>query len=316
MMKILIGYDGSPAAKAALEDLRKAGLPAQAQVLVLSVCPPFLPLEALTPNAALPPGYERAYSEAVANHQKIVKTDLARAEGVARKLRADFPGWKTSAETATDTPAHALLDKAESWKADLMVIGSRGWSEFGKLILGSAADRVLNHAPCAVRLGRPRKGARGAAPHLLIAFDGSAHAEAAVSAVAARNWPKGTRVTVLAVSEFQLRMGDINDALAAALGRGAKAKASPWPWMDGRLAKAEKRLAAAGLRAETALMIGEPRRAILDQAKRLKIDCIFLGSHGYTGLRRVMLGSVSAAVAAHAPCSVEVIHIGRKGRKG
>lgn len=313
MMKILIGHDGSTAAEAACEDLRRAGLPARAEAVVLSACPPFLPLEALAPNGIAPPGYERAYAEAYSHHEALVKAALAQAQTAARRLRLAFPGWKVSAETPTDTASHALLDKAEAWKPDLIVLGSRGWSEIGKLFVGSVADRVLNHAVRPVRIGRPRKGARRAAPNLLIAYDGSRHADAAVAAVAERAWPEGTRVTVLAVSEFQLRLGDLSLALAKALGRPGQA--SPWPWMEGRLAKVAKTLTAAGLRAETALMIGEPRRAIVDQAKRLKADCVFLGSHGYTGLRRVMLGSVSAAVAAHAPCSVEVIHLKRKGRK-
>lgn len=313
MMKILIGHDGSAEAEAAIDDLRRAGLPARAEVSVLSACPPFLPLEALAPNGIMPPGYERAYAEAYANHQALVKASLAQAQTAARKLRGAFPGWKISAETSTDTPAHALLDKAETWKPDLIAIGSRGWSEIGKLILGSVADRVLNHAPCPVRISRPSKGARSAALNLLIAYDGSKHADAAVAAVAARAWPAGTRVTVLAVSEFQLRIGDLSLAITKALGRPGQA--SPWPWMEARLGKVAKTLTDAGLRTGTALLIGEPRQAILDQAKRLKADCIFMGSHGYTGLRRVMLGSVSAAVAAHAPCSIEVIHLKRKGRK-
>lgn len=313
MKKILIGHDGSPAADAALTDLRRAGLPARAEALVLSACPPFLPLEALAPNGIMPPGYERAYAEAFANHEALVKASLARAQAAVRKLRALFPGWKIAAESVTDAAAHAVLDRAEAWKADLIVIGSRGWNEFGKLLLGGTADRILNHAPCPVRLGRPRKGARAGAQRLLIAYDGSPYSDAAVASAAARAWPKGTRATVLVVSEFQLRMGDIGLAMAKALGR--EGSASPWPWMEARLAKAAKILSDAGLKAETALMVGEPRHAILGQAKRLKADCVILGSHGYTGWRRMMLGSVSASVAAHAPCSVEIIHLRKKGKK-
>jgi nucleotide-binding universal stress UspA family protein len=315
MMKILIGHDGSAEAETIFADIGKAGLPERAEALVLAASPPFLPLEALAPSGIMPPGYERAYAEAYANHEAIVKACLARAQGAGRKLAALFPGWKIKAQAVTDTAAHALLDKAGTWNADLIVIASRGWSEFGKLILGSVADRVLNHAACPVRISRPRKAARASGPKLLIAYDGSKHAEAAVAAVAGRAWPQGTHATVLAVSEFQLRLGDIGLALTKTLGRTGAGQSSPWPWMDGRLAKAAKLLSAAGLTVETALLIGEPRQAILDQAKRLKADCVFVGSHGYTGLRRVMLGSVSATVAAHAPCSVEVIHLKRKGKK-
>lgn len=312
-MRILIGHDGSPAADAALSDLRNAGLPKRAEALVLSACPPILPLEALAPAGLIPPGYEQAYADAVANQEAQVKRALAHAKAAAAKLHSAFPGWKIRAEAVSDAPAPALLDKAEAWQADLIVLGSRGWSEFGKLVLGSVADRVLNHASCPVRLARPRKGARGSAPNLLIAYDGSKHADATVAAVAKRAWPKGTKATLLAVSELQLRMGDIALALENAL--GSDGRKTPWPWMEARLAKAAAVLQTAGIKAETAVMIGEARRSLLAQAKRLKADTVFLGSHGYTGLRRIMLGSVSAAVAAHAPCSVEVIHLPGKRRK-
>ena len=312
-MRILIGYDGSPAAKAALEELRNAGLPEKAEAYVLSVYPPILPLESLAPDGNVPSGYALAYRDAVANQKAALARSLADAQSAARKVRARFPGWKISSGASVDVPAHAILDKAESWKADLIVLGSRGWSEFGKLLLGSVADKVLNHASCPVRLSRPREGARRGPPSLLLAYDGSRHAQAMLAEVSRRAWPKGTRATLLAVSEFQLRMGDLSIAVSEALGYG-RGK-GPWPEMERKLMKAAGNLAAAGVEAKTAIMIGEPRRSLLDQAAKLKVDAIYMGSHGHTGLRRLMLGSVSAAVAAHAPCSVEVIHMPKAKRK-
>jgi nucleotide-binding universal stress UspA family protein len=47
--------------------------------------------------------------------------------------------------------------------------------------------------------------------------------------------------------------------------------------------------------------------AILDEAEKWKVDVIVLGSHGRSGLDRMVMGSVSEAVALHAKCSVEVI---------
>ena len=312
MMKILIGYDGSPAASATLADLPKAGFPPKAHARVLIACPPLLPLDSLAPNGLVPDGYVRAYAQAVENQEANLKESLSKAKGATRILKSYFPGWKVEAMTVAESPAHAILETAEKWKADQIVIGCRGWNEFGKLLFGSVADNVMNHAACPVRLARPGTATKGA-PNLLIAYDGSNFADAAVAAVAARHWPKGTKATILAVSEFQLRMGEIANALINSLGHGRNS--SPWPWMDGKLAKAAKRLEAAGIRAETSLVIGEIRHTLLRNAKLLKADSIFVGSHGYTGLRRVMLGSVAAAVAAHAPCSVEVIHLRAKGKR-
>lgn len=312
MMKILIGYDGSKQSNAALQDLRKAGLPQFAQARVVIACPPILPLEALAPNGIVPDGYVKAYAQAVENQEATLKHALSQAKDAARIVKSYFPGWKIDAQAKPETAAHAILEMAEAWKADLIVIGTKGWNEFSKLVFGSVADKVMNHARCPVRLARPGASSKGPA-NLLIAYDGSPFADAAVSAVAGRQWPKGTKATLLAVSEFQLRMGELADALTNALGHGKGA--SPWPWMDGKLKKAAKALDAAGIKTETSLVIGEIRHTILRKAKLLKADTIFLGSHGYTGLRRVMLGSVAAAVAAHAPCSVEVVHIKSKGAR-
>lgn len=311
MMRIVIGFDGSPASIAAVADLRKAGLPKKAHARVISAYAPILPLEALAPNGVVPDGYVSAYAQAVENQEAHEASALAQAKDGARMVKAAFPGWKVEPLMLTDSPAHALLDSAERWKADLIVVGTRGWNGFSKLIFGSVADKVMNQAACPVRLGRA--GVGKGAPNLLIAYDGSPYADAAVALVAKRSWPKGTRVTVLAVSELQLRLGEITAAITDDLGMGKSA--SPWPWMTKRLAAVAKRLEAAGLRVDTSLVLGEIRHTLIRNAKLLKADAIFMGSHGRTGLRRVMLGSVASGVAAHAPCTVEVVHLKGKGSR-
>jgi nucleotide-binding universal stress UspA family protein len=64
---------------------------------------------------------------------------------------------------------------------------------------------------------------------------------------------------------------------------------------------------ASGLTVETAVRRGDPRSVILDEAKEWDADLIVVGSHGYTGIKRLLLGSVAQSVVSHAPCSVEVV---------
>jgi nucleotide-binding universal stress UspA family protein len=52
---------------------------------------------------------------------------------------------------------------------------------------------------------------------------------------------------------------------------------------------------------------GDARSCIVDEAKEWGADLIVVGSHGYTGLKRLLLGSVAQSVVTHAPCSVEVV---------
>ena len=71
--------------------------------------------------------------------------------------------------------------------------------------------------------------------------------------------------------------------------------------------RAAEALRPSGLSVETVARDGDPRSVIVDEAKELSADLIIVGSHGYTGLKRWLPGSVARAVVSHAPCSVEVV---------
>jgi nucleotide-binding universal stress UspA family protein len=62
-----------------------------------------------------------------------------------------------------------------------------------------------------------------------------------------------------------------------------------------------------GLQIETAVIEGEPKVVIIEEAERWGADLIVVGCHGYGPVKRFLLGSVSLAVAVHAPCSVEIV---------
>jgi nucleotide-binding universal stress UspA family protein len=61
------------------------------------------------------------------------------------------------------------------------------------------------------------------------------------------------------------------------------------------------------LRVSTEIVRGHPKHAIIDEAEAWDADLIVVGSHGYRGLTKLWLGSVSQAVASHAKCSVEIV---------
>jgi nucleotide-binding universal stress UspA family protein len=63
----------------------------------------------------------------------------------------------------------------------------------------------------------------------------------------------------------------------------------------------------AKLKVETAVREGKPEIEIVEEAKEWRADLIVIGSHGYTGFKRLVLGSVAQSVVGHAPCSVEVV---------
>lgn len=140
---------------------------------------------------------------------------------------------------------------------------------------------------------------------VLLAIDGSGYSAEAVQAVAERPWPEGTEVRVLtAVEPVAPPATELWYDAGGSLERAREEMRTRAEQLTAGVAET---LRASGLTAEAAVRDGEPRSAIVDEAKEWDADLIVVGSHGYTGLKRWLLGSVAQAVVGHAPCSVEVV---------
>jgi nucleotide-binding universal stress UspA family protein len=193
-MKILIGYDGSECADAALEDLQRAGLGTDAEAFVMTVADVFVPVPIgeeveNTVPMYIPSAVKRAHERA--QHKREEATDLAKQ--VSEQIGSIFPTWRIDSGAEADSPAWALIRKADHWKPDLIIMGARGHSVFGgRLILGSISQRVLYEARCSVRIARASENNPDKPVRLLIGVDSSADSNAAMEAVCNRHWPKGT----------------------------------------------------------------------------------------------------------------------------
>ena len=202
----------------------------------------------------------------------------------------------------TGSPDATLLRQAEAVEADLIVMGSRGYSGLRHVLLGSVAERVLRYATCAVLVARasPEKGA------VLAATDFSDPALPAIDAAA--DFAKRRNVSLTVMHS----LGVASNAVAAAaipLGGG--------PIMPGREAVRDARAAATqlieeslrklGLDGSVVVADGLPEDEIVRVASTLPAQLVVMGSLGRTGLSRIALGSVAENVARTAPCSVMVI---------
>jgi nucleotide-binding universal stress UspA family protein len=168
----------------------------------------------------------------------------------------------------------------------------------------------MRHAPCSVEIVRLRRDSwqERAALRILTATDGSEFSAAALRSVAARPWPEGSKLKVISVPEFILTKDDsylethslkkFEDLGATAI---EDAKRS--------IAAAHEILTGCPLALSSALSKYEdrPYQVILHEAEEWQADLIVVGSHGRSGFDRVVMGSVSEAVALHAKCSVEII---------
>ena len=307
-MKILIGYDGSEFGDAALEDLRRAGLDTEVEACVMTVADVFVPLPVDEEVENAVPMYEPQavrHAHERAQHKLDEATDLAKR--VSERIKASFPNWQITSEAEADSPAWALIRKADDWKPDLIVMGARGHSVFGgRLILGSISQRVLYEARCSVRIARASENSVDKPVRLVVGVDNSPDSNAAVEAVCNRHWPKGTEVDLLVVVDTVMPV--TSDSSESTVTKWIEvADESNWSEVRKIFEPAVQRIRSAGLRAEVLIRRGNPADEIIQEAHTLGADCIFVGARGTRGIDRLLLGSVSSAVSARAHCSVEVV---------
>lgn len=307
-MRILLGYDGSECADAAIDDLARAGLPADSEVSVICVAEvwPELPASCFEPADAaalqkMSPIVRRAHELAAS----AIKDAAELAARAAERLREQFPEFKVLTEPMPGSAANVLVERARGSRADLIVVGSRGRGAVGRTLLGSVSQSVITHAPCSVRVARAGKGKPGDSVRIIVGLDGSPGAAAALNAVTLRKWPAGSEVRV--VVALDVRLASVLPSLTPDFSwpLAFDAEAPEWPRQAAQAAVQE--LSRAGLHATPVSRDGNPKTALIEEADGWQADCIFVGARGMSRIQGFLLGSVSSAVAARANCSVEIV---------
>jgi nucleotide-binding universal stress UspA family protein len=297
-MKILIGYDGSASANAAIADLSRAGLPAEADLRIISTSEIVLP----------PPLSFTLPSNGTLELQGILEENaLGLARQAAEQVRSIFPNWKIELRVHAGSPASAIIDLADEWKPDLIILGSHGRSRLGRIILGSVSQAVLNEAHCSVRIVHGEDAGSGSLAEdgpvrLLVGIDGSDLSEEVVREIARRHWPSGTIVRLLN-ADFNISPVATGHILELVTNWVAVERIR----IAAALESARQHLEASGLVVETIVKPGDPRQLLLAEAEQWQPQTIFVGARDLTRGGRLRLGSVSAAIATRAHGAVEVV---------
>lgn len=304
-LRILIAYDGSPCADAALNDLKRAGMPQQAAVQVLSVADVWMPPPgsemAAFPETFAPAGVLRSRAHAIQNVE--VARELA-TQATAR-LHDIFPAWQITVATCADSPAWGILKQVTQFAPDLLVVGSHGRGMLARALLGSVSQHVAAQAPCSVRVARGRLPDDAAPPRIVVGVDGTNHSATTVKWVASRPWPAGTAVHVVAfvdVSTYVVSATDCAILPPDSLEDFAREERK----MKDFASTAVVQFHEAGLIATAIVGRADPRRGILQEAERWGADTIFIGARGHTMIERI-LGTTSQFVVARAHCTVELV---------
>jgi nucleotide-binding universal stress UspA family protein len=143
-MRILLAIDDSNFSEAAIEAVIGQARPHGTEVRVLHVVesPPLLVARELG-------GYEPALENALEFQKQHAEAVVAKA---AELLRAR--GLKVTAALEMGDPKSRILDVAEEWRADLIVLGSHGRKGLNRFLMGSVSDAVARHACCSVEIVR------------------------------------------------------------------------------------------------------------------------------------------------------------------
>ncbi|MGZ8475503.1 MAG: universal stress protein [Candidatus Limnocylindria bacterium] len=281
---VVVGYDGSERGGDAVALAERLRDPRKGMLVLVSA----YPVPSLTDETM-----------ATVERRDAFELEAEASVTEARKLLGPDVPTRVSVVPAA-SPARALTEVAERDGADLVVVGSTHRGRFGRVVLGTTAERLLHGAPCAVAVA-PRGYAGDELRHIGVAYDGSPEAEAALDTAEAIATECGAVLTCYCVIE---PAGWADGIIAA--GTGAEWPSETLKRHARRMLTAVTDHAPEGIKLETRLLRGEPAEEIARKAAA-GLDLLAVGSRGYGPLRCALLGSVSGRLVREASCPVLVM---------
>lgn len=199
----------------------------------------------------------------------------------------------------------AVVERADEWQAELIVVGSHGYTGVDHALLGSVAERIVRYASCPVLVARPAR--RGV---VLVATDLSDPALPALEAGVREARARECSLVVLHALDTQVSASAAAGALLGAIPAGLPEGALE-ARRQGARQLIETALERLGARGEVHVADGDPVSALKDLAEELPAALLVVGTRGRTGLKRVLLGSVAEKLIETAPCSVLAVRHSR-----
>ncbi|HET8579484.1 MAG TPA: universal stress protein [Nitrospiraceae bacterium] len=194
------------------------------------------------------------------------------------------------------TPARVIQDAVQSTAADLVVVGARGRGRIEELVLGSVSHRVLTHTTCTTLVvKRPISALR----RVLLAVEGPDDSERLQGWLRAHPFNKPVELSVMSVVPTP-QYGEPPTVPAFHLWADIAAKSAQDLVADMRNGLNGPHYQVTGLTFK-----GDPAAVIAREAAGF--DLVAVSSHGRTGLKRFLLGSVSHSVVHRVACPVLVV---------
>jgi len=197
-------------------------------------------------------------------------------------------------------PPEVLIDIARGKKADLIALGTYGRKGLKRLLMGSVTSQVILNSPCDVLVvKKPCTRCEGRYHSLLVPFDGSESGKKALGRACELSRSDGSEVSVLYVIPRYEEMMDFfkTDAIKKSLQQEAEKIVN----------KAKKIAADLGVQIKAVVQEGHASDKILEIADKLKNDLIVMGTHGWRGMNKAILGSTAERIIAYASCPILIV---------
>ena len=277
--KILVAIDGSLSSMHALRESLKFAENEKSWMTVVSVIPPYLGDLDTT-----------AMGNVMASIRKPCEDALAKAVSLANEAKIMIRTVCEEGETH-----ERIVDLADAENFDLIVMGRRGQKRLEKVLVGSVTARVIGYSHTDVLV--VPMGTNVGWKKILVATDGSRFSEAAAAKAIDFTKAYGGQLMIVSVvdvpAEFYGESPETWDNLVT------QAKVF--------VEKIAQQAEASGVKTQAIVKEAETWKSIVELAEEHKADTIIMGSHGRTGLKRLLMGSVTEKVIGHAPCPVLVI---------
>ena len=259
-MRILIGIDESKSSRKLCGAVITQFRPQNNEVRILHVLQPV--------SVSAPPEMARDFTPEIEGQKKQAEALLDKA---TKKMAS--AGFHVDSVTAQGDAREVLIDLAQEWHADLIVVGSHGSSGIRRFLLGSVAESLARHAPCSVEVVRIPASARSAhskeakkkALNILVAIDDSKFSKAAVKMVVQQLRSDDTKICLLHVVPPVLLSPDYGGIEAVETEQHRRRESA-----KALLERYKQLLIPEGFEVITAVQDGDPRSGILDYATERK----------------------------------------------
>ena len=282
--KILVPLDGSQLSQRALEPAQALSQRTGAELLLVRV----------------PTTDTLSFAVSEAKQRELSQEALLYLETIRKS--DEQPQYSIRTQVLEGDVASAIIDTARTEQTDLIIMSTHGYSGLTRWVLGSVTEKVLRSAPCPVMAIRAARQPQ----HILIMLDGSPLAERAIGPGINLAQNMQAEVTLLRCVPQILIDGEL-DEHERGLSRRIQDELidEAEEYLQARSDEAGR--SARSLPINTTVRIGSPADNILEYVETYGVDLITMATHGRTGLKRWVYGSVTAKVLRSVNCSMLVI---------